>query len=182
LGTFSTTNPEQSQKVLSVPDFSEHNELGYELPQEEMQNIRQNIQEQRVPKEAINRLEVLVGIGRLVTELTIDNVSFKLRSLKSKEQQDVYRVALAAPIGLEQAYVLKVQTLARSLYEVNDQPVEFLGLQKLEQKIEFIEELEDLVVGELYNKYNEMLKTHNDALKQDLGTTPNEVIETIKKS
>jgi len=183
LGTFSTTNPQQSQKVLSVPDFSGADNLGYEsIPQEEMEDIRQKIQEQKVPRESVSRFEVLVGIGRLVTELTVEGVSFKLRSLKSKEQQKVYTEALGKPIGLEQAYALKINTLASSLYEIDNQPVEFLGLQTLEQKIEFIEELEDIVVGGLYDKYNKMLKVHNGALKKDLGETSSEVIETVKKS
>ena len=179
LGQVSTPAP-QSQRTYTVPDYTEEFE---ELPPQEVIRSRQQMQEQktRAPRESVQRFEVLVGISRLTDKIEINGVNFGLRSLKTKEQRHVYKAALENPVPMDQVYILKTYTLAHSLYLIDDQPVEFLGRQTFEEKLEIIEELDDLVVDELYEKYNSMLQAHKEALNKDIGETAEEVVANIKK-
>lgn len=180
--TLGTTSTQEfgNQPTFSVPDESEQYK---EIPQKEAFQSGQKIEEQRAraPREAVQRFEVLVGISRLTDDITLDGVTFSLRSLKSKEQKAVYKDAMTNQLPIDQSYILKMHTLAYSVYQIDGQPIEYIA-QTFADRLEMLGEMDDLCTGQLFDKYNKMLETHNKALKEDVGITAEEVNDTVKKS
>lgn len=184
--TFTST----PRKVLNVPDDS-----GFEIPQEYLENkqnsgppemvkmsteqfneLRSHRQEnmnvtKRVTSETKARLEALVGIGRITSDITLGNFKFTLQSLKVREEMEARR-GLGALNAVEQHYEILAQTLARALIKINDHPVDIvLGSSDLQDKINFIWELEDVVAMKLFNHYVEMIQdTKKKIISLDLNT------------
>ena len=138
---------------------------------------------ERARPQSISRLEVLVGIGRLTDDIIVDNVTFSLRSLKNKEFKDVIERAAEEHTKVGEILSIRQYTLAYSIYKIEGQPVEvFTGNNSYKSKVQLIEELDENTVGILWDKYNKMQNDYKATIKQDLGETPKELLDTLKKS
>lgn len=184
--TFTST----PRKVLSVSD-----ESGFDIPEEyvtdkqapsappemvkmsteQFNELRSQRQEnmkaaKRVTPETKARIEALVGIGRITSDITLGSFKFTLQSLKVREEMDARR-GIGGLNAIEQHYEIMAQTLARALIKINDHPVDLvLGSSDLHDKINFIWELEDVVAMKLFNHYVEMIQdTKKKLISLDLN-------------
>jgi hypothetical protein len=184
----------EPQRVLSVEDPTA-DEFGYpeEDDTEKLENIEQDIKQQRMEQQhpraerkAINRLELLTGIGRLTTDITIEKVKFSLKSLKSKELRDVMvRTSKTNNTLYSEALLIRGLTLAYSLFEIDNNPIGIvLGVdpdKELEAKIALIDEMDEVVVTKIWAAYSKMISDSNKEAQTDLGTEPKEIVDNIKK-
>lgn len=137
----------------------------------------------KVDRSTINSLEVIIGIGRIIKDVLIEDINFSIRSLKSKEIKEVLRIGLKAKDKIDELYSVRSATLAYALYEINNIPLEvLLKDENIDAKLNFIEELDDFVAEKLYKEYTNMVKEYKKQAQQDLGSNMEEIVETIKKS
>ena len=137
----------------------------------------------RIPDGVKRRLEILTGIGRLSEDVVVEGVTFSIRSLKPKENQDILEESAKKDLAVSQAFELRTQTMARSIYKIDGQRVEaVLENESIEAKLSFVREvLEESLLNFLYNKYQALLD-QNKKKFIELGKTEEEVLENVKKS
>jgi hypothetical protein len=138
--------------------------------------------EDRMEPGAKRRLEILLGLGKGTKDVIIDNITFSIRTLKNIEWKEAIKAVAMAELAVEQAYEMRAQILSRSIFAIDDQPVEMvIGSQKFSDKIDFVQNLDEAVVSYLYEVYNKLV-TDNRA-KFNLNTTEGvqEAVEEIKK-
>jgi len=164
--SFSSSEPEET--------FKTNAEL-----EEEIKRAREEKRTNRAPKNAVNRLEILTGIGRLVKDVDIEGITFSLRSLKNKETREVIEAAALSQTNVGEALTIRKCTLARSIFEIDGVPfMHFLGSETAE---DVIDEMEESVIGRLWEEYSNMIVEHRKAMVEDLGGEPKEIVENIKK-
>jgi len=184
MGRLSLAN--KSKKVLTVDDPTEAE------PTESEDEIIQRLEQARLAKKqakevaspnAIHRLEILAGIGRLTRDVVVDKVTFTMRSLKGREMRAVMVATSQAATAVEQAFELRAQTVARALTDINGQMFELvLGTTSLDDKIEFVQEFDENLLVRLHETYTAMVLESKQKAKDDLGKDAEEVIDNIKKS
>ncbi len=138
--------------------------------------------EERMEPGAKRRVEILLGLGRGIKDITIDNITFSLRTLKNIEWKEAIKAVAMADLAVEQAYEMRAQILSRSIFAIDNQPVEMvIGSQKFDDKVDFVQNLDEAVVSYLYDTYNKLV-TENRA-KFNLNTVEGaqEAVEEIKK-
>jgi hypothetical protein len=134
------------------------------------------------PKRAVQRFEILLGIGRLVDTVEIEGFQFQIRSLKNKELNHIMGLSSLETTPAMQALFIRSATLAYSLVSINDVPFEtYIQSEDISDKAAFIDDMEASVVSKLWDAYIKMLKSHNEAIVSDLGDTPEVIAENIKK-
>lgn len=141
------------------------------------------IERNRIPDGVKRRLEILTGIGRLSEDVVVDGVTFSIRSLKPKESQDIIEESAKKDLAVTQAFEMRAQTMARSIYKIDGQRVEaVLENESIEAKLSFVKEvLEESLLNFLYNKYQTLLELNKKKFSE-LGKTEEEVLENVKKS
>ena len=141
------------------------------------------VQRNRIPEGVKKRLEILTGIGRLSEDINVDGITFSIRSLKPKENKEIVEAAAKEDLAVSQAYEIRTQTMARSIYKIDGQDVDaVIESDKIEDKIKFVQEvLEESLLNFLYNKYQALLAQNNKKFG-DMGKTEAEVLENVKKS
>lgn len=185
-GVLKVDNPEDNQREIMQPITRQ-----WTAGNPDMEGIENQIEEarrlkyeakNRASKAAMQRLEVLVEIGRLTSEVVIGKVTFSLRSLKSKEIQDVMERAVQAGTNIGEALAIRNNTLAYSIYQIDGQPTfSYVQSHKAEDMVNLIGELEESVVLKLWSEYSNMLEAHQSNLTKDLGETAEETVENVKK-
>jgi len=174
---------EQEQPVTRQWNAGPEPDINDVEQQIEQARAQRHASKQRATKAAMQRLEVLVGIGRLTKDVVIDNITFSLRSLKSREIQNVMEKAVAAQTNIGEAIAIRNNTLGYAVYQIDGQPLSvYVQSKKIEDAVDLIGELEESVVLQLWDQYSDMLSAHNDNLPKDLGKTADEQIDNIKKS
>lgn len=131
-----------------------------------------------------NRIEILLGIGRLTKEVEYDGVMFTLQSLKSREMREIFdSIKERKANDLDINYEIRAQTLARSLHAIDGLLFEdFLGSRKLNDKLAFIDELQERTVIFLHQKYSEMIDENPKKFNIADDKDAKEVAEQVKKS
>lgn len=181
----------QSPQMFEIPDLDNvepENNLFSSIPKgavklspeqfNELQERKQQIiaEQKKISPETKARIEALVGIGRLEQDIKLGEYTFTLQTLKAKEMKEVTR-AVGFKDGTDQIYEQRTQTLARALIKINNYEVKMvLGSDRLEEVVAFIEELEELVVAQLFDKYVEMTQTMKKTLMN-----PETLMEDLKK-
>ena len=138
---------------------------------------------ERLSKGALDRLSLLLGITQVKSVVNLGNdVVFELRSLKSEESREVLKIA-SSVTRLETPFELRRQYLARSVVSISNVDIDtFIGSSDLEDKLLFIDELDDAVASRLYNEFV-LLKQRADAqyaIKSE--DDAKEVVDNLKKS
>jgi hypothetical protein len=150
----------------------------------EMQAKRQEIRamQKKPSSESKLRAEILTGIGRLTSDITIEGYKFTIRSLKAKEMSDIIKHVAQIAISAEALYEMRAQTLARCISKIDDQPIGLvLGGDDLSTLIEFINDSEEHIVNRLYTAYTEMTKANEDKFSIADAKDAQEVAAEIKK-
>lgn len=145
----------------------------FEISSEEEEALRQARKEKANPPinpKSKTRLEYLADIGKMTKDVTIGGVTFTLRTLKSREQRQVYLTLVDATNKVDEAYNLKFHTLAYSLIKIDQQEIAIMvKVNTLADKIKMLEDLEEIVTDQLYAAYQELKSTSDNqfALKTD---------------
>lgn len=168
-------------------DFEDHQpDFSAPLSSEQEQAIKKARQEKLNPtisQPAKIRLEYLADIGRITKEVKIGPSTFTLRTLKSKEQRQVFLTLVDVNNKVDEAYNLKLHSLAHSLLKIDGQDLEMvLPIRTFQDRISFLENLEESTIDQLFTAYQE-LKTSSDqqfALKTEQDVK--EVSDALGKS
>jgi len=191
--TFATSG---SRKVFSVEDEDQKETFGRpamnsasenfsraqleEMSQAEFQQMRADRadaikSQKKISSESKGRIEALVGIGRMTTDVTIGDYKFTLQSLKAKEERETSKNIIGLN-GVEQFHEIRTQTIARALIKINDISSDIvLGTKNIEDVVAFVWDLEDIVVKELYSRYAKMVQETSEKLFSS------KVLEELKK-
>lgn len=174
------TNPEEVIR-RTFASTSEPRIENVEHIESQLKDMRQEKLAPKASRKAISRLELLTGIGRVADTIEIENVSFSLRSLKSKEFRKTLEYVSKLRLGqVEEVLMLRICTLALSLYEIDGNPLStIIGSHDLKDKVEFIDDLEESTIQKLWSAYSSMV---NVDVSKDLGKDSNEIVDNIKKS
>jgi hypothetical protein len=128
-------------------------------------------------------IEILLGLKHKTVDVKIDGVQFTLKSLKSSEVkfalQQTAKATVEDPENFRsQALILmdiKLRTLALSLYQIDNKPVELvLGTNDQDKIVAILYEMDDNVVTELYEAFSNLSKTQPNASAE-------EIVENLKK-
>ncbi len=152
--------PPLDQKTASA--FNERQKTQRALSDDELINLEKQVNEARRNKisgkeklslPAKSRIEALLG-ARQTKDVSVDDQSYTLQTLKGKEQRQVILAATQFDATIEFPFELRKQVLGRALKSVNGIDLGlFLGNESLEAKLEFIEELDDIISNRLYDEY-----------------------------
>ncbi len=173
---------EVPQEIIQRRYASTPEPRDFEQVEQEIDRARREQRTPRATSSAINRLELLTGIGRLISEITIEKVEFKLRSLKSKELRYVMeKAARHADSKIGEAMLIRNYTLAFSVFEIDGNPISvIIGTDKIEEKVKIIDEFEELITAKLWKAYSSMIDSGSK--DTDLGSTAEEIVDNVKKS
>ena len=156
-----------------------------ELSSDEEELIKQARKEKLSPpitQPAKTRLEYLSDIGKMTKDVVIGGITFTLRTLKSREQKQVYLTIVDVTNKIDEAYNIKLYSLAYSLIKIDGQDVNFMvKINSLNDKINMLEELEETVIDELYNAYVELKETSDKQFSIKNEKDMKEVTEDLKK-
>jgi hypothetical protein len=137
----------------------------FEISAEEEEALRRARKEKVNPPiapKAKTRLEYLADIGKMTKDVTIGGITFTLRTLKAKEQRQVYLTLVDVTNKVDEIYNIKFNTLAHSLIKIDQQEIAVMvKVNSLMDKIKMLEDLEEIVTDQLYAAYQQ-LKTESD--------------------
>lgn len=190
---FAATN----QRVLTVPDENSSNISNFvpqirEKPQEfTVEQDVEAIQSTRKAKfsaakkisaTAKERIEILTELGRCYDEVEFEGVNFSIQSLKGKEIRAVVRISNSAANAADSYFEARDQTLARSIYKIDGQPIEvILGTDRLEDIVNWVGELDESLLEYLHNRYLKMMRENKNKFVIKDEQDAKEVAEEIKK-
>jgi len=190
-------NPSVSHRM--DPNFSEQdiqdfqNRMNANMnPDSNLSDIEREIKHQREEKirgqthlndGARRRIEMLIGMTRLYKTVIIDeNNTFALQTLKGKEKREAIVAASQFDRTVESPFEIRLQFLARALTHVANVPIEqFIGSNSLGAKLEFIEELDDILLNRLMDEYTALDKEAQNKYSMQTVEQAKEIAEDLKK-
>lgn len=190
--TFNATK----MRTFDVPDETNYSE-SYQEPQELQEeqedlnslekDLRKAQEARKTGKEfltaaAKKRIDMLLGITRMTSEVNIDNTIFILRTLKSKEMREAIYNASLFEGTIHTTYELRKQLLARAITHIAGIDInEFLNSNLLEAKMIFIDEMDESLNNRLYNEYVDLVNKSNKKYAMKNIEDAKEVAEDLKK-
>lgn len=137
---------------------------------------------ERLNDGAKKRIEMLLGITKLTREVEIKDTTFILRTLQAKEMRAAVAKASEFDGTIHSPFEIRRQLLARSLTHIAGIEVsQFIGSDSLEQKLLFIDELDDTFLTRLYTEYTILAKESKDQYSVKTAEEAKEVVQDIKK-
>jgi hypothetical protein len=138
----------------------------------------------KIGDENKKRIEILADIGRLTKDVVIGKTTFSLKTLKAKETREAAMASYASSkIELELSFNARQQQVARSITKIDGHDFSMvLGSEDFNKKLEFIEELEEIVVNKLFNEFMNLKKEAEDTYGISTIAEAKEVGEDLKKS
>jgi hypothetical protein len=168
--------PLTERKTIVVDDPTENVEE--EIDYREVQRIKEEQKRERINSVALSKLEFLLGISRKVVDVKVEGVVFTLKTLKNKEKQNIVLEAAKQESVLLQSFNVKDLTVAYSLFKINDELIDNIIGSEINNKMEFIREMDSNLVEKLWDEY---IKLNKDDNPDALGVNADEVRDTIKK-
>jgi len=157
----------------------------FEISAEEEEALR------RARKEKVNppiapksktRLEYLADIGKMTKDVTIGGITFTLRTLKGREQRQVYLTLVDVTNKVDELYNIKFNTLAHSLIKIDQQEIAVMvKVNSLFDKIKMLEDLEEVVTDQLYSTYQKLKEESDSQFSIKTDADVKEVSEDLKK-
>ena len=181
---------QSSRQVFTIPDEDEPDkrltEGSEKLKQLEEARSEKLSAKSRVSSSAKERVELLIGAGRTKVDVPIDGFIFTLNSLKSGETREVVRLSSIADkegiSNIESYLMLRAYTLAFAISEVDGQAVELvIGSSDYNDKVAWIDELNENAIVLLYDKYFEMINKNKEKYTIKDEVDAKGVAEDIKK-
>lgn len=137
---------------------------------------------ERLSDGAKRRIEILIGMTRLSKSVDIDGNVYVLQTLKSKELRDAIVASAEFDGTVQFSFETGKQILARSLTQIAGVDIDqFINSNELEDKLNFVEDLDQALFSRLYNEYNLLnIEAQNKyAIKNPENAK--EVVEDLKK-
>jgi hypothetical protein len=157
----------------------------FEVSAEEEEALRRARKEKINPpisQQSKTRLEYLCDIGKMTKDVKIGGVTFTLRTLKSREQRQVYLTLVDVSNKVDEAYNLKFNTLAHSLIKIDQHEIAVMvKVNSLSDKIKMLEDLEETVTDQLFTAYQELKTTSDSQFSIKTVEDMKEVSEELKK-
>lgn len=149
--------------------------------------------------DAKRRIEILTGLGRKTKDVTIEGITFTLRSLKSFEQDALSQVIAAQEhISLPNGkisftsnglYNIKIEALGHSLYFIDGQLTDVvLGTvnspynEQVAARQELIAEMDGELTNYLFIEFEKLSVETKDGYSPKTTEEVKEVVDTIRKS
>lgn len=138
--------------------------------------------DKKISSSARERVEVLIGLGRVKTEVELEGVKFTLQSLKAAEMRDVTFEGNKGRDEMDKYFLSRNHTVARSIVAIDGQPVDLvLGSRDQESVLDLINNMEDSMIETLHDTYFEMVKLNKRKLTIESKGEAKEVVEDVKK-
>jgi hypothetical protein len=137
---------------------------------------------ERLTESARRRIEMLIGMTRLTRDVEIDGHTYRLKALSSRELEDALSACSNFDGSIKFIFETRKQILARSLIVVANVEIDqFLGSNYLEDRLDFIDELDHSLLIRIYNEYNILAKESQDKYTLKTEAEVKEVLEDLKK-
>lgn len=192
--------PQQAFRTISVPDGSDEDVL-QEVDFDALQRFAENVpetdeetvrvsQEMRRSKKTIDRLgegakkriEMLLGMTRTTKEIEVGGNVYVLQTLKSKEARECIMEASKFDGTVQTPFEIRKQFLSRSLKVVAGIEIEqFVGSNELSAKLAFLDELDEHLIGRLYEEYVKLTEEAKGKFAANSEEKISEVLEDLKK-
>lgn len=168
-------------------DFQNRVQMQERDPVEIEREIKAAKEARRSGKERLNdgarrRIEMLVGMTRTIREINIEENIFVLQTLRSKEMREAIMAAAEFDGTVQSPFEIRRQLLARSIVQISGVEVaQFVGSNDLEPKLELIDNLDESLLGRLYDEYVVLIKEAKNKFSiKDTGDVQG-VIADLKK-
>lgn len=148
---------------------------------------------QGIGGDARQRLNILLGIGRAIKDVTVETddgmVTYSLRTLKGREQKHIVSLAELADKAktVESTFPIRNTTIAYALRAIDNIDVDLLlgaaGHQLEDQlaiRLAFVEEMDDHLVRYLFDQHQKLVQ--ENLIRFESPEDVKEVAEQIKKS
>lgn len=110
-------------------------------------------------------LEDLVFLGAATKELKIGNFSFILKTLTSKEQEEIFKEALKIKES-DRVLFFKKASIAMSILKINGKDLEsYLKEGSFSEKLELVEKLQNSVFEMIFEALSELITESQNSLK-----------------
>jgi len=163
-----------------------------DIPDEDVAHIEHDIRRQRAEKRsgkqrldpgAKKRLEQLLGMVRCEKEVILNNdMVFVLHVLKSGELNEVMKETRKETMQFDWDYQMRRQNLARSIKSISNIPFsDFVGSEDMEDKLYFVDQLDDFVLTKLYMEYGALAEDAKNKYGLSTEEKQKEVLEDLKK-
>lgn len=137
---------------------------------------------ERLSQGAKKRIEMLIGITRTVREVEINGHKFTLQTLLSKEMREAISLASEFDGNVQSPFEIRMQFLARSVSEIDGIAIEqFLGSNEIEDKLSFVNELDDVFLNRLYSEYLILKEEATQKYAISTKSEAEEVSDDLKK-
>lgn len=137
----------------------------------------------KISESAKKRIELLANIGRLTKDILVAGITFSLRTLKSKEMREAsFATFTETNTQLEASYEARKQQLARSIYQIDHQDIDFvLGSKDLDARFVLLDSLEETVIGSLWDGFLALKEEAHTKFGLTSEKDTKEVVEDLKK-
>lgn len=205
LGNKRVGNPNQMKNF--VVDEPKHNHIPLDMdairsfqnkfqqddfPDQDMADIERDIQRQRAEKRsgkqrldpgAKKRLEQLLGMTRTEKEVLLNNETlFVIQTLKSSELNEVLKEARKETMQFDWDFQMRRHNLARSIKSISNISFsDFVGSDDIEDRLYFVDQLDDFVLTRLYKEYGELSEEAKNKYGISTEEKQKEVVEDLKK-
>jgi hypothetical protein len=137
---------------------------------------------ERISDVAKRRIEMLLGITKLIRKVDINGNEFILRTLKSKETRNIFMQAAEFTTNMQVAFEVRRQTLAYSIIGISGVTIEeFLDSDDFNTKLAFVDELDESLSRKLYNEWEILNKESKDKYELSSEEDAKEVVQDLKK-
>ena len=170
----------------SNPSYHDHDSEGLRIAQME-QKITEARRakasgKERLTEQAKRRIEMLCNISRMTKDVTIDGNVYSLRTLRSKELQEVISASAKFDGSINITFESRKHFLARGLYKVAGTDIsDFLNDDSIEARLEFFDCLEEVVVSKLYTEFQKLTSESEEKYGLKKDSDVKEVYEDLKK-
>lgn len=136
----------------------------------------------RLSDGARRRIEMLIGLTRGTRTAEIEGQVYVLQTLKSKEMRESILSAAEFDGTVQFPFEFRKHLLARSLVQVAGVDInQFVGSVSLEDRLSFLDEIDEALLDRLYAEYMELVKEAKDRYSIKNEQEAKEVVEDLKK-
>lgn len=138
--------------------------------------------QERLSEGARKRIEMLIGMTRGTRTIDIEGQTYTLQTLKSKEMREALLEASKFDGNIQFPFEYRKQLLARSIVQIAGVDInQFVGSNEIEDKLSFMDELDEALLNRLYDEYTELTKEAKDRYAIKTEADGKEVVEDLKK-
>jgi hypothetical protein len=160
-----------------------------EMSIQEMEQMARQAREEKfanmakISDSAKKRIELLSDIGRLTKDVAVGGITFSIRTLKSKEMRDAsFATFTETNTQLEASYEARKQQLARAIYQIDHQDIDFvIGSKDLDARFVLLDSLEETVIGSLWDEFIKLKEEARTKFGLSSDKDTKEVVEDLKK-